>query len=65
MIRLDDVTERLQQERKMEALRDRIMEARADKSGETVFLVHTGTKRREIARMGLNRSWEDSEVEDC
>jgi hypothetical protein len=59
LIRLDDVTERLQQEREMEALRDRIIEARADKSEKTVFLVHTGTKRREIAHVGLNSSWKD------
>ena len=65
LIRLDDVTERLQLKRKMEALRDRIIGARADKSEETVFLVHTGIKRREMARVGLKSSWKDSEVEDC
>jgi hypothetical protein len=50
LIRLDDVTERLQQEGKMEALRDRIIEARADKSEERVFLVHTGLKLRGCVR---------------
>ncbi len=62
LIRLDDITERLQQEKKMEDLRDRIIEARAGRSKETVLLVHTGMKRREIAGLGLKNSWTDFEV---
>ena len=49
MIRLDDITERLQQERKMEILKDRIIEGRTDISEETtVFLVQKGIKGRDI-----------------
>ena len=65
LIRLDDITERLQQERKMDALRDKIIGARAGKPEEMILLAYAGIKRREIASVGLKSSWKDFMDKNC
>jgi hypothetical protein len=45
MISLEDISARIQIEKRMEALRDRIRDSKADKTGEQmVFLAHRGVK---------------------
>jgi len=52
LIRLDDISERIQHEKRMEDLKDKIMDARAKKSAENleqmVFMVSRGVKTRGI-----------------
>ena len=54
LIRLDDISERIQHEKRMEDLKDKIRDARANKSAENsdemVFLVLRGLKTRGIDR---------------
>jgi hypothetical protein len=54
-IKLDDITARIQLERRMEALKDTIKEARmgAQQPEETVFLVSKGAKLRGIGENSL------------
>ena len=52
LIRLDDISERIQHEKRMEDLKDKIMDVRAKKSAENleqmVFMVSRGVKTRGI-----------------
>ena len=58
-IRLEDISERLRQEERMEALRDKIKDSRGqsseDKPQEMVFLAHKGVRMREYDYNGLYR----------
>ncbi len=51
-IRLDNISERIQLEKRMEALKDKVMDdSQAEK---TVFLLHKGEKRPKEARLAKN-----------